>query len=237
MHTHGGYVRKCLPWIQESLPTMVAVSLDGPPAYHDNFRGKENCFDKAVDAILALQEIGVDEVVAGTTVTRQNADLLVDMMPLVVASGADSWGLHLVAPEGRAQSDLLPTKEQLQRVAQMARRARSYMRVELDNEWGGAEGNDFLYRDSIFSCGAGRFSCVVGATGNVSACTTADPHESEGNVRETSLSEICTSKFDRFRTGSGLCGDSSDCWLQTRNGHSAKASAFGSTRKSLEVIQ
>ena len=228
MHTHGGFVRRHLSWMQDTLPTMVAVSLDGPPAYHDNFRGKEHCFDKALDAMRALKEIGVEEVVAGTTVTRQNADLLVDMMPIVAASSADSWGLHLVAPEGRAGGDLLPTPDQLQRIAQIARRARSFLRVELDNEWGGAEGSDLLYRDSIFSCGAGRFSCVVHSTGEVSACTTADPEESEGNVRETSLQDIWVHGFNRFRCSGGICGDSSDCWLQTRNGRSPKASSFPS---------
>ncbi len=234
MHTHGGFVRRNLSWIEKTPPIMVAVSLDGPPAYHDTFRGKEHCFDKAIDAMQALKELGVEEVVAGTTVTRQNSDLLVDLMPLVAASSADSWGLHLVAPEGRAGAHLLPTPEQLQRVAQMARRLRSFMRVELDNEWGGAEGDDLLYRDTIFSCGAGRFSCVVHATGEVTACTTADPTESEGNVRTTSLHDMWLSGFNRFRCGTGVCGDSTDCWLQTRNGRSPKAAAF--PKRELQVV-
>ena len=157
-------------------------------------------------------------------------------MPIVAASAADSWGLHLVAPEGRADAELLPTPAQLRRVAQMARRFRSFMRVELDNEWGGADGDDLLYRDSIFSCGAGRFSCVVGAEGHVAACTTAAPSESEGNVRDKGLKAIWIEGFERFRGGAGICGDSSDCWLQTRNGHSPKANAFG-MKQSLQVIQ
>ncbi len=231
MHTHGGLVRRCLPWIESTPPAMVAVSLDGPQGYHDAFRGKENCHARALDAMQALKDIGVDEVVAGTTVTRQNADLLVDMIPVVAASAADSWGLHLIAPEGRGadDEDLLPTAEQLRRVAQMARRARSFLHVELDNEWGGAGANDLLYRDTPFSCGAGRFSCVVSSTGDVTACTTSDPGEAEGNIRLESFHDIWVNRFDRFRcqsAGADSCADSSDCWLQTRNGRSPKQSAF-----------
>lgn len=232
LHTHGGPVLKHRETFRRHPPAMVAVSVDGPPELHDAFRGRTGSFDAAMAAIRALKEDGCGEVVAGTTVTRANADSLADLFPFVAASGADSWGLHLIAPEGRGAEhrELLPTPDQLRRVAGFARRKRSVMKVELDNEWGSAGADDAFFRGQPFLCGAGRFSCVVSATGEVMACTTTDPAESEGNVRVMPLSRIWVEGFARFRTGSrGGVTDGRECWLQSRNGHEVRAHAFSTT--------
>jgi len=227
MHTHGGHVLRHIEAIRAHPPEMVAVSVDGPPVYHDEFRGRAGSFDRAMTAISALKDAGCPEVVAGTTINRENADLLVDLLPLVLESRADSWGFHLVTPEGRADGSMLPTPAQLRRVAGLARRFRAFFHVELDNEWGSAGPDDVFYRDAPFMCGAGRITCVVTATGEVVPCTTTDEAESQGNVRERPLSEIWAQGFAPFRDGGDpVKSDCLDCWLQTRNGYSCRADAF-----------
>jgi radical SAM protein with 4Fe4S-binding SPASM domain len=225
IHTHGGRVEQLLAVFERFPPVMAAVSLDGPREYHDAFRGKAGSFDAALRAIAALKRTGCGEVVAGTTVTRANADLLADLLPTVLASGADSWGLHLMTPEGRGAEhpELLATPAQLRRVAAFARRARALLHVELDNEWGSAGADDAFYRDGPFLCGAGRFSCVVSATGEVMPCTTTDHGESQGSVRDRPLSAIWADRFAAFRgPGDPIKSDCGDCWLQTRHGHSCR---------------
>ena len=229
IHTHGGLVEKHLHTFEKYPPLMAAVSVDGPRAYHDDFRGKIGSYDAAVRAIEALKRIGVGEVVAGTTINRKNADLLADMIPEVLGSGADSWGFHLMTPEGRANEnqDLLPTATQLRRVASLGRRLRSIFHVELDNEWGSAGDDDCFYRDAPFMCGAGRVTCVISATGELMPCTTTDIGESAGNVCETPLAELWAAGFERFRgTSDALRGDIHDCWLNTRHGVSCRKAAF-----------
>ena len=126
LHSHGGWVEREIEIFRECPPVMVAISLDGPRDYHDRFRGKTGCHDSALRAMQLLKDAGCPEVVAGTTVTRENADLLADMVPDVLDSAADSWGFHLMTPEGRAGEhlELLPTAEQLRRVAAFGRRLR-----------------------------------------------------------------------------------------------------------------
>ena len=229
MHTHGGHVLKNLSLFRDFPPVMVAVSLDGPPEFHDAFRGKIGSHAAALEAMAKLKEVGVPEVVAGTTVHRGNADLLADMVGDVLGSGADSWGLHLMTPEGRARHhpELLPTSTQLRRVAAFGRRMRESFRVELDNEWGAAGRDDCFYRETPFSCGAGRISCVVAANGDVLPCTTSDQRESQGNIRTQSLSSLWAERFAAFRSGDDrLRSDTTDCWLQTRSGCSCRWSAF-----------
>jgi radical SAM protein with 4Fe4S-binding SPASM domain len=251
IHTHGGRVEQLIDIFRQHPPVMAAVSLDGPREYHDRFRGRPGSFDAALRAIRALKDAGCPQVVAGTTITRGNADLLADMLPIVLDSGADSWGFHLMTPEGRAGEhlDLLATRQQLRRAAGFARRMRSLFHVELDNEWGSAGEDDCFYRDDPFLCGAGRISCVVSATGEVMPCTTTDAGESQGNVRDRSLSDIWAEGFAAFRSGGDkLRGDCDDCWLQTRHGHSCR-SAFlidlfedeadmnGAGRLSLDLVE
>jgi radical SAM protein with 4Fe4S-binding SPASM domain len=246
LHTHGGRVEHLFEVFERYTPVMAAVSLDGPRDYHDRFRGREGSFDAALRAITALKRAGCAEVVAGTTITRANADLLADLLPAVLASGADSWGFHLMTPEGRAGQhlDLLPTTRQLRRVAAFGRRLRSYFHVELDNEWGSAGDDDCFYRDDAFMCGAGRFSCVVSAGGEVMPCTTTDLAESQGNIRERPLHDIWAGGFEAFRApGHGVKSDCSDCWLQTRHSHSCRPAFFldlfadGSARPTMPLLQ
>jgi radical SAM protein with 4Fe4S-binding SPASM domain len=229
IHTHGGRVEALFEVFRDYPPVMAAISLDGPREYHDAFRGREGSFDAALRAIVALRDAGVPEVVAGTTINRDNADLLADMLGVVLGSGAHSWGFHLMTPEGRAGAhrDLLATPAQLRRVASFGRQLRSLFHVELDNEWGSAGDEDCFYRDDSFHCGAGRASCVVSATGEVMPCTTTDHSESAGNVREKPLSDIWAAGFAAFRTpGDELRSDCNDCWLMTRHGHSCRPAFF-----------
>jgi radical SAM protein with 4Fe4S-binding SPASM domain len=235
MHTHGGHVPKFRAMFERHPPTLAAISLDGEQRQHDLFRGRQGSHAAALAAIRTLKECGCPEVVAGTTVTRDNADRLAELFPIVAASGADSWGLHLFAPEGRGaeHTALCPTPDQLQRVAAFARRKRGVFHVELCNEWGSAGADDRFYRDQPFLCGAGRISCVIGATGEVLPCTTTDLRESEGNLRERPLREIWTRGFKRFRTAAGPheCSDGRECWLQARNGNPCREQAFGACRQ------
>lgn len=229
MHTHGGWVLRRRAWFEAHPPAMVAVSLDGPRELHDRIRGRVGSFDRALEAIRMLRDLGVREVIAGTTVRRDNADHLGDLEPIVRESGAHGWGLHLVTPEGRAGSraELRPTAGQIRRTARLAHVLRARFKVDLDNEWGSAGRLDPLYRDGDFFCGAGRSTCVVGATGEVFPCTTTDLKESAGNIRHRSLVDIWNQGFAAFRGPEDpLRGDCRDCWLQTRHGSSCRVDAF-----------
>ncbi|MFV8754615.1 radical SAM protein [Nannocystaceae bacterium ST9] len=227
MHTHGGHVAKHRELLRRHPPSLAAISLDGDRELHDGFRGKVGSHAAALEAVRVLVDAGCREVVLGTTVTRQNADRIADMFELVVASGAHSWGLHLVAPEGRAELDLVPRPDQLRRIAAFARARRARFPVELCNEWGSAGRDDAHYRDRPFLCGAGRISLVIDPTGEVLPCTTSDLGESEGNVRERSLRLIWRDGFARFRGQDSSCSEGAECWLQTRNGVRIAEAAFG----------
>jgi MoaA/NifB/PqqE/SkfB family radical SAM enzyme len=230
IHTHGAHVERLRDVFAAHPPDLAAISLDGVEAEHDRFRGRAGSFAAALRAIRMLAECGCPEIVVGTTVTRQNADHMAALHPIVVASGAHTWGMHLFAPEGRGAEHraLLPTADQLRRVVEFVRRRRSSFHVELCNEWGSAGADDVYLRDQPFACGAGRISFVIASNGDVMPCTTTDAAEREGNVRERPLHEIWARGFTRFRRpGTDPALDPRECWLQTRNGVEIRKDAFG----------
>jgi radical SAM protein with 4Fe4S-binding SPASM domain len=210
-------------------PCFAAVSLDGPAAFHDASRGWSGAFEESLEAIRTLTDLTSGRVAAGTTVTRLNYPLLAETFGDVMASGATSWGLHLVVPEGRARnrSDMTLSEREVRGLIRFVSEKRSYFPVVLADELGYCGAWEPLVRDAPFFCGAGRTQCVVLPNGDVVPCTTFDPRERQGNVRNRPLSEIWSHGFELLRRGHALddcqacqhavaCGGG--CWLQRRHG-------------------
>jgi MoaA/NifB/PqqE/SkfB family radical SAM enzyme len=55
---------------------IITVSIDGPPAVHDQIRGREGSFERALDTFERLREIDGVGVYVGTTVTAKNQEVL-----------------------------------------------------------------------------------------------------------------------------------------------------------------
>ncbi len=239
----GWIGRKGVPWslntarmpslkqrevIRRNPPGFVAVSLDGPMAIHDAFRGTPGCFEEALDSIGWFASIGV-EVCAGTTVTSRNLPHLGETFGIVAASGADRWGIHMLVPEGRAgqRRDLFPSRRDLRRLIGFVARKRRLFRVEMADEIGYLGDLEPLVRDRPLLCGAGRSQCVVIPDGGVVPCTTLDADFSAGNVNSTPLADIWREGFAALRSWkpAGECGGCGyapacrgGCWLQRKAG-------------------
>jgi radical SAM protein with 4Fe4S-binding SPASM domain len=221
--------RACREAMERHPPSFVAVSLDGPPAVHDAFRGRQGAAEESLGAIRYFDGITGGRAAAGTTVSRHNFPHLDETLAVVRASGACSWGLHLVFPEGRAGDDpsLFLTRNQLGRLLSFVESKRRTFPVVLADEIGFTGTWEPALRQAPFFCGAGRAQCLVTSDGEVVPCSTVDRSESEGNVRTRSLGEIWHTGFRRIRgyVPRGKCTScayqpacSGGCWLQRRHG-------------------
>lgn len=210
-------------------PSFVAVSIDGPEEYHDAFRGRSGAFEEALRAVRLFKEMTRGDVACGTTVTRRNLSLLDETLRIVMGSGADLWGLHLVFPEGNASGkpELMLSRKELGRLIQYAADRRVHFPVTLGDELGYCGQWEPLLRDEPFFCAAGRAQCVVLPDGHVVPCTTFDTSTSAGSIRQQSLAEIWRQGFGELRKGlltaecrecryAPACGGG--CWLQRRHG-------------------
>jgi radical SAM protein with 4Fe4S-binding SPASM domain len=215
--------------MEDHPPSFVAVSLDGPEPVHDRVRGMPGSFARNLAAMGWYADLTEGRVAAGTTLSRLNFPALEDTFRIVLKSGAGSWGLHLVFPEGRARrrSDLFLDRRQVRSLLHFVERKRRHFRVTLADEIGYTGAMEPLLRDSPFFCGAGRTQCVILSDGEVVPCTTTDRSVSAGNVREQGLEEIWHGAFEDLRERrlparcracefAALCGGG--CWLQRRRG-------------------
>jgi len=210
-------------------PSFVAVSLDGPEPVHDRVRGFPGSYRQCLAAMGWYADLTEGRVAAGTTLSRLNFHALEDTFREVLRSGAGSWGVHLVFPEGRARlrRDLFLDRRQVKRLLHFVERKRRHFRVTLADEVGYTGAMEPLLRDSPFFCGAGRTQCVILSDGEVVPCTTTDRSVSAGSLRGRSLEEIWHGAFEDLRGRrlpgpcracefAALCGGG--CWLQRRRG-------------------
>ncbi len=208
----------------------VFVSIDSPiPAEHDELRGAEGAFDKAVAAVKRLRAIGGREISVGinTLVNRKNYQRLHDMMRLAASLSADSirlLSMELGAPFSKYGStdrglfhfgdeELRGLRVQLQTAERAARTAgincnlREYLR-----------GMPAYYAKSYrpASCMAGDLICDIDAQGNVAPCLTM--RGTGGNVKQHSFREIwrspafCRLRQDARRLRCPLCWQS--CYIE-----------------------
>jgi heme b synthase len=89
--------------IQASGIQRVSISIDGADAErHDRFRKVPGAFDRAMEGIRMLRAAHLDFQI-NTTVTRQNAADVEEIMALAVREGAVAHHLFLLVPTGRAR--------------------------------------------------------------------------------------------------------------------------------------
>jgi radical SAM protein with 4Fe4S-binding SPASM domain len=215
--------------IEKWPPIFVAVSLDGPPKIHDRFRGSPGAFARAMSSIRYFSELVPSQVAAGTTVTASNFNSLPETFGLVLESGASSWGLHLLVPEGRAahRPKLRLSRRQIRQLLAFAAARRNHFRVSMADEIGYCGYWEPLVRETPFYCGAGKLQCVVRPDGEVVPCNTVDPATSAGNIRSRRLRDIWDNGFSEMRRWSPArrCAQCAyapacegGCWLQRRHG-------------------
>jgi AdoMet-dependent heme synthase len=94
----------------------MAISLDGATAKsHDEFRGIQGTFDRAMVALKHAQKIGLDTQ-QQTTVTRRNMHELRDIARIVEDTGGRMWSLFFLVTMGRAETNDDLSAEQYEEV-------------------------------------------------------------------------------------------------------------------------
>jgi len=194
----------------------VSISLDSHiPEQHDEFRGVSGSWEKAVNAIKALQQNGV-LVQVNTTLTQQNYDQIDDIMALAENIGVENFHLFFLVPTGRGvkMADISPAqyenmiKTTFAKVAKHRLNVRpscapQFMRIAKDmgldmSRW-------------IRGCLAGLYYCRVYPNGDVTPCPYLPIKL--GNVRETSFKDIwfhsdmfkTLRDFDALKGKCGVC--------------------------------
>ena len=93
----------------------LAISIDGPEAdSHDTFRGVSGSFGHS-QRILAVARASGLATQINTSIHTGNISQLDAMSALVATTGARLWSVFYVVPTGRAQADMMPSADAVER--------------------------------------------------------------------------------------------------------------------------
>jgi len=214
--TNGTLIDKKVAWkIKNAGIRYVEISIDGAnPETHDEFRGVEGSWQKAVSGLKNCKDMGLMTAIASTA-TSSNIDEMGNIIDLAEEIGVDRFIEFNFIPTGRGrfslEADLSPKQREdllmyLYNRSQTSEveifsTAPQYARIAIQTInnhgdgnlsftfYGGhVEGDLFEIAEFISGCGAGRLYCAFTSSGKVKPCVFMPIVV--GNLRRESLRDI-----------------------------------------------
>lgn len=96
--------REALKRLKDAGVSRLAISLDGLRQTHDSFRGVPGSFERTMEIISDIREIGLPLQI-NTTITRHNFGQIDCLANLVASIGAVLWSVFFLVPVGRGLAE------------------------------------------------------------------------------------------------------------------------------------
>lgn len=207
----------------------LGVSVDGPPALHDRFRGVRGSYDMAIDALARAKAAGLRTSV-NTSIGAPTVPHLPELFERIVAAGATHWQLQLVVAMGNAvdHDEILLQPHRLAELMPLL--ARLYhqgvdrgLLMTVGNNIGYFGPFEHLWRSHAGEgvhwggCTAGQTVIGLESDGTVKGCPSlATAGYAGGNVRDLPLEEIWAAsgrlRFNESRSAGDLWGFCGTCY-------------------------
>lgn len=190
----------------------VTISLDGFSESHNWLRGRNDSWERAINAIrfVVKEKDLVYDVV--TCVNQKNFMELENLRRMLIEEGVKKWRLFTIFPIGRASDNPLldVTNEQFRWLMDFIEETRNKGIIAASY---GCEGFLGCYenkvRDGYFFCRAGINIASVLADGSICACPNINRAYTQGNIYKDDFIEVWKNKFeimrDRNWTKTGIC--------------------------------
>ena len=195
----------------------VSVSVDGLRENHEWFRQSPGSYDKTIEGIKNLIEVGIYHVQITTVVYHKNIDELDAMYEEFKKVGVRSWRVINIEPIGRAREneDLMLSKDEYIRLFDFIREKRFEDKMEVTYGCSHFLGTDMEreVRQWYFLCNAGVYTASIMYNGDIGACLDVErrPELIQGNIRKDNLKEVWENKFEVFRNDFRKTGPCADC--------------------------
>lgn len=169
------------------------ISLDGYRETHDVFRRRQGAFQKTVETIKGLLQMGCD-VRINTAIGRHNITEMRQFIEFVKNEFGVLHRLVIVEPIGRANNEMTISIDEFASLLQ-----------ESNNTFEFLDSHDSITDWSTPPCGIGSSMLFIDAYGNVSFCPTLTQRENPeflaGNIAYSSLKDIWENSpvFKKFR--------------------------------------
>ncbi len=197
----------------------IGVSVDGMKSVHNYIRQRTDSFDRCMNAIDIMGKHGVDYCVV-SQVSNMNITELDPMYDMLVERGCKGWRIQMCTTTGRMQEHAnmvlsLDNYETLiDKLIELKNRGELFIDVGENIGYYGCKGSELVDSAPYFGCYAGLRVAGVESNGNVKGCLSMPQQFVEGNIRESSFTEIWN-RPDGFaynrqftkETASGACHD------------------------------
>jgi radical SAM protein with 4Fe4S-binding SPASM domain len=203
----------------------IGISIDGMEAHHNQIRGRVDAFDRLRKTFSLLRANGIS-IGAVTSLMKFNCADLEELYHFLVEQGVQVWQLQLVSLMGNManRDELAVSRRQVQRITSFIRdknRERKILVLAADSI-GYFDDNEAYIRGRSSpiccwgGCKAGLSSVFIDSVGNIKGCGALYSDAFiEGNVRNTSLSDIWNSPdtfaYNRKFTTDLLTGKCKGC--------------------------
>jgi len=197
----------------------IGISIDGMETIHNQIRQRPDSYEKCLKAMDIMHKKGVDFCVI-TQVSNMNLCELDDMHKMLVKHGCKGWRIQMTTSTGRMQehSNMILTLDNYERMIdklmELKRDGDIFIDVGENIGYYGCKGSDLLDGNPYFGCYAGLRIAGIESNGNIKGCLSMPQEFVEGNIRESSFTEIWNDpdKFAYNRkfnqdTAKGACHD------------------------------
>ncbi|MDO4467557.1 MAG: radical SAM protein [Bacillota bacterium] len=195
----------------------ISISLDGLKESHEWFRNSLDSYEKTIQGIQNLLEVGIEHVQITTVIHALNIQELDAMYDLFSRFGVHSWRVIPIEPIGRAkeQKELLLSKEQYKTLFQFIKKNRFQKSMRMETGCSHFLGLNYEkeVRPWYFFCNAGLYTASICSNGDVTSCLDVERRKEyvEGNIREQSFKTIWETKFEKYRTDFRKVGKCASC--------------------------
>jgi len=197
----------------------VGVSVDGMESIHNHIRQRPDSFAKCLRAIDLMRDRGVDFCVI-SQVSNLNLGELDALHRLLVDHECPGWRIQMCTSTGRMMehANMVLSLENYERLVdkllELRRDGDIFIDVGENIGYYGCKGSELIDGNAYFGCYAGLRVAGIASNGNVKGCLSMPEQFVEGNIRDSSFTEIWNNpdgfaynrKFTQD-TASGACHD------------------------------
>ncbi|WGI17384.1 heme b synthase [Methanonatronarchaeum sp. AMET-Sl] len=222
----------------------ISISIDGSkPKSHDNFRGIEGAYKKAINGIQILKEMNMPFQI-NTTITQKNVDELPKLIEMSNELGAKAHHIFMLVPTGRGE-DLKGneiTPQRYEEILEWFYKKESEVDMELKATCAphyyriiSQKGGKFQKKGLDMrtgGCLGGKMFCFISRTGEVYPCGYLPV--TAGNVLEEKFTKIWSKSklFQDLRNPNKLTGKCGECEYKKLCG-GCRARAYAETENYL----
>jgi radical SAM protein with 4Fe4S-binding SPASM domain len=171
--------------------TNLKISLDGTELFHDQFRGHQGAYQKAIRAIKHLLKQGI-EIRVQSTLMKDNLKEILSLMPIMAKLGVKIHVIVPCSPIGRASKEMILKPEEYQRfvlkVNKKAKELKAKTIFEIRPVFGLNYKNKLEVLSTKYKCEALKTTLEITADGRIIPCSFFPL--TIGHVRKTSLERV-----------------------------------------------